>query len=609
MELSNLYKTDCIKNRSYFVLAAIFALVLLLLLRLWYIQVIQGDEMKNLAESNRLRTKSIANYRGNILDSKGRVLVSLRPSFNLYVTREDTNDLKGELELLKKSVDLRESPSLDKIKSQPAYKEILLKRDLSRGEIAFIEENSIDFSGFSIKVEPMRDYRYGEMACQTLGYLGEVTRQQLESMKDEIYRLGDFIGQYGLEEQFEIFLRGEKGVKTVEVDAAGRELRVLMQQDSVPGDNLVLTIDKDLQLLLEREMADKEGAVVVLNPQNGNILAMVSKPSFDPNIFAKGVSHSDWRNLTTDASHPMENRTIKGQYPPGSTYKIVLAAAALEKGIINEETLYTCPGYFSLGSRAYRCWKKGGHGPVAIHRAIVESCDVFFYQLGYHLGVDTIAQYARGFGLGAITGFNPKNEKSGLIPTQAWKLSARKEPWHPGETISAAIGQGYNMTTPIQLANLIAAVGNGGTLYRPQIVSHIQGEDGKIKNKTRPEIIGRLPVSPQTLEIVRKGLLGVTTERGGTGWRARVPGIEIAGKTGTAQVVRMKEAWDEDSLEEIPYKFRDHALFIAFAPYENPTLAVGAVVEHGGHGGAAAAPIAQKIFQTLSPESIAEKGN
>lgn len=599
MELSNLYKTEGLKTKSLYILVFNVLLFFLLILRLWYLQIIQGEDLRSLAENNRIRVKSIANYRGNILDGSGDVIVSLRPSFNLYLTKEDAKELKNELDFLRKSVDLGESPDLDKIKIHPAHKELLLKRDLNRKEVAFIEENGVDLSGFSIKVEPMRDYKYQELAAQIVGYLGEIRRGQLESFKDGPYRLGDFIGQYGLESRFENFLKGEKGVKSVEVDAAGRELKILKKDNPVPGNNIVLTIDKDLQLLVEKEMEGKQGSVVVLDPQNGNILAIVSKPSFDPNIFAKGVAPSYWKQLIQDESHPLENRAIKGLYPPGSTYKVVMAAAGLEKGVITEDTTYFCPGYFQLGTRNYRCWKKGGHGLVSIHRAIVQSCDVFFYQVGYHLGIDAIAQYAMGFGLGAPTGFDPENEKSGLVPTQAWKLRAKKEQWHPGETISASIGQGYNIVTPLQLANLIAAVGNGGTLYKPNIIKSIQKPNGEIIQETKPEIIGRLPVSRETLRIIREGLLGVTTEQGGTAWRSRVPGVDMAGKTGTAQVVRMKEGWDEDSQEEIPYKYRDHALFIAFAPYEKPLLAMSIIVEHGGHGGSTSAPIAQKIVQSL----------
>ncbi len=599
LELSNTHRTGQIKNKSYFFLVFVSLLFLLLILRLWDLQVIQGDEMKNLADNNRIRVKSISNYRGNILDRNGKVIVSLRPSFNLYVTREDTKDLKIGLKLLKQSVDLSNSQTLGEILSYPAHREILLKRDVSREEIAFIEENRVDLSGFSIKVEPMRDYKYRKMASHTLGYLGEINRRQLKNINDNAYRPGDFIGQYGIESRFENYLRGKKGSKRVEVDAAGRDLRILKQVNPIPGYNLFLTIDQDLQLLVEKEMEGKHGAVVVLNPQNGNILAIVSKPSFDPNLFAKGISNADWRKLIEDEYHPLTNRAIKGLYPPGSTYKIVMAAAGLEKGIITEDTTYYCPGYFKLGKRRYRCWKRGGHGKVNIHKALVRSCDVFFYQLGYHLGIDTIAQYAMGFGLGSISGFDPKNEKSGLVPTQAWKLKARKEPWYPGETISASIGQGYNIVTPLQLANLIASVGNGGTLFKPNIVKYIQKPNGDIIEETKPQVLGNLPIGKETLDIIRLALLGVVQEKGGTAWRARIPGIKTAGKTGTSQVVRMKESGDDDPEEEIPYKFRDHALFVAFTPFEEPSLAMSIIVEHGGHGGSTSAPIARKIIQLM----------
>ncbi len=599
MELTSLYKTDAIKNKANIFLVFIFFLFFILVLRLWYLQVIRGDEMRNLAENNRIRIKSIANYRGNILDRTGKVLVSIKPSFNLYVTREDTKNLESALELLKPSVDLSQAPTMEKIKAYPSYREFLLRKQLSKREVAFLEENSIDFPGFTIKVEPTRDYKFGDLASQVLGYLGEISERQMSSAKAKTYELGDLIGQYGLERKFESFLRGKKGTKRVEIDAAGRELSVLEKVDPAPGYNLVLSLDLNLQKIVEKEMEGKRGSIVVLNPRNGNILAIVSKPSFDPNLFAMGISHSDWNDLIKNENHPMENRAIKGLYPPGSIYKIVLASAGLEEGIISENTTYHCPGYFVFGRRRYGCWNKHGHGKLNLNEALLQSCDVYFYRVGHTLGIDTMARYAKKFGLGSITGFDKKNEKAGLVPTKAWKKKAKKEPWQPGETISASIGQSYNLVTPLQLAHLISAVGNGGTLYKPSIVKSIRKYNGDVVEEFKPQMVGRLPVKKRTLQIIRRGLLEAVRERRGTGWRAQVKGVQVAGKTGTVQVVSLRKEWENIPEEDIPLKFRDHALFVAFAPFENPYLAISIVVEHGGHGGSAAAPIAKKIVQAF----------
>jgi penicillin-binding protein 2 len=333
---------------------------------------------------------------------------------------------------------------------------------------------------------------------------------------------------------------------------------------------------------------------VALDPRDGAILALVSRPGFDPNLFNRGISADLWEKLSSNPLHPMENRAIAGQYPPGSTYKLIVAAAALEEGIITPDTAFNCPGHFEMGTRTFRCWRKQGHGRMSLHRAIVESCDVYFYNVGKLLGVDPLAQYAQAFGLGTRTGVALVGERRGLIPTKEWKLTRFGVPWQPGETISIAIGQGYNTTTPIQLANAYAAVANNGEYFTPRIVKRVETDDGEIIEEYRPEKKAVLPVSQENIQLLKKALWGVVNEAGGTGGQARVAGRDVGGKTGTAQVIGMAEGDDGSSY---PYEYRDHALFVCFAPRDNPEIVVAVVAEHAGHGGSAAAPVAKKVLE------------
>jgi penicillin-binding protein 2 len=354
----------------------------------------------------------------------------------------------------------------------------------------------------------------------------------------------------------------------------------------------VLTLDLGLQQLVEEEMAGQAGAIVVMDPRTGEILALGSKPAYDPNLFVTGISAANWMRLLKDPRKPLQNRAIQGQYAPGSTYKIIMATAALEEGIITPKTTVQCNGHFPFGNRVFKDWKQGGHGPVTVHSALVQSCDVFFYTMGQRLGIDTIARYARGFGLGAPTGFDPVHEKPGLVPSTAWKRAARGEPWYPGETISAAIGQGYNLLTPLQLLNVISAVASGGTLYKPQLVKRLETPGGKVVQEFGPQRLGDIPARPETLRIVQQALWGVVNEPHGTGWRARLATVGVAGKTGTVQVIANSPKGDK-----LPERFRDHGWFVAYAPAENPQLALVIFGEHGGRGGSTYAPIARRIVE------------
>ncbi len=586
-----------IKRKITFFLFVIIISLGILTLRIWQLQILQKDVLQTLSENNRTKKVLESDYRGKILDTNNDVIVDIRSSFNLYITPEDTKDIKGIYKIISRRLSLDEKEFYQTLKTAPPSKDILIERDLNRKDVAFIEEHKIDLPGVFFKVEPLRNYREGSLAAHVLGYIGEISKTQLAGRKKSDYRQGDYIGQYGLEKLYESSLRGKKGSKEIEVDASGRELKILHQVFPKQGQNLVLTIDVEIQKKVEKLLEGKEGAVAVLDPNSGAILAMASSPSFDPNLFAGKFSTATWNALSYDKFHPLQNRAIQGQYAPGSVYKIVTAAAGLGEGMVDEKLTAVCNGKFKLGNREYRCWRKKGHGKVNLHKALVQSCDVFFYKLGYRVGIDALGRYAYGFGLGQKAGFELPEEKKGLVPSTTWKIENRNEPWYSGETISASIGQSYNLVTPLQMANLISAVANGGTLWKPFVLKKIITNDGTVMKKTSPQILKKLPVSEEHLNIIRKALSGVVVEKRGTGYRARIPGIKVSGKTGTSQVVRMKSDEEEEEKEETPYEFRDHAWFVAFAPYKNPQIAISVIIEHGGHGGSASAPIAREIIK------------
>ena len=593
---------DAIKKKiRVFAILVIFSF-LCLSMRIWYLQILKWQYLTGLSENNRIRMVSLPAYRGTIKDRNGETLVSIRPSFNLYITPEDARDSESSLNFLEKKINFERDKLKINMKREKSFKDILIKADISRDQVAFVEENNMRLPGIKIKAEPLRNYVYKDLMSHVLGYLGEISKSKLESSNNPYYSQGDFVGKNGLENVFESILRGRKGHKEVEADVSGRELKTLRKLPSESGNNLVLTLDVRIQEELEKAMSStpeeiKNGSVVAMKVQTGEILAITSKPSFDPNEFAAGITPENWKKLVNDEMHPLQNRSIHSQYPPGSTYKIAVAYAALEEGVIDPQTTIYCPGHFRLGRGRYRCWKKRGHGAVNLHDALVQSCDVFFYTVGHRLGIDTLARYAKKFGFGFPTGLGLSREKRGLVPSTQWKLKNRKQPWLLGETISASIGQGYNLVTPLQQANMIASVANGGMLLKPYLVKRIEEPGGKTIKEFFPEIKGKISGNSESLEIVRKALRDVVNGPKGTGKRSRLKDVVVSGKTGTVQVVRMKSNDELDKKDEIPYKYRDHAWFVAFAPYEKPEIAVAVLVEHGGHGGTAAAPIAQKIFK------------
>ncbi|MEW6185397.1 MAG: penicillin-binding protein 2 [Thermodesulfobacteriota bacterium] len=558
--------------------------------RLWFMQITKGAFFKKLSENNRVRVFDIPPSRGIIFDRQGIMLVNSRPSFNLYVIPDDVQDWGRLKEQLSRLLDLDPEQIEERLaqkRASPIYP-IPIKLDITQDELGLIETYNYMMPGVYIEVSPQRNYPLGPVAPHVIGYLGEITPKQIKSGRYPENRMGDLIGQWGLEKEWQTELGGKKGGRFLEVDARGREIQVLGIRDSAAGNNLVTTLDWDLQRTAQEAIQGRPGAIVVLNPETGEVLAMTSSPAFDPSSFTRKITAKAWQALISDPLKPFQNRAIQGQYPPGSTYKMVTALAGLEEKVITPETTFYCNGSFPFGNRRFGCWSKGGHGAVSLHKAIVQSCDVYFYNVGLRLGVDRLARYATYFGLGNLTGISLTSEKSGLIPTSIWKFKRFKTPWHPGETLSLAIGQGYNLTTPLQMAVYTAALANGGKIYRPFLVKKMISPQGQGLKEFSPHQITSLPIKQENLQLIKKAMAGVVNEAGGTGGAARLWSIVAAGKTGTAQVVGLGKRGG-----------RDHAWFVAFAPLEAPKLAVAVIVEHGGHGGAAAAPIARKIFQTF----------
>jgi len=569
-----------------------------IVVRLWYLQVFQYEKYRQLSISNRIRLKTIPATRGMIFDRDGNLLVDNHPSFCAAIVPEDVKDSKALYTFLSYVLKMDEKEIRKRLKKRAYYASFqprIIKENCNTVEVARLQAHLSEFPGLEILIRPRRHYLHGTLASHLLGYIGEISQKELNRRKKEGYQPGDYIGKYGIERTFEKELRGKKGGYQVEVDANGREIKVLRKVEPVPGHNIYLTISLPLQRELEKLMQGKSGGAVVVDPNTGEVLAMVSHPNFDPNLLATRMTSKQWKAFVSDPTHPLLDRTIQGTYPPGSTFKIVTASAGLEEGVVQTSTLLYCPGYLRFGRRSYRCWKKSGHGWINIHQAIVGSCDVFFYQVGLKLGINRLAFYAKAFGLGRKTGIALPHEKAGLIPDSLWKRKRFHEPWYEGETLSVAIGQGYVLTTPLQMAMLMGAVADGGILRRPLIVKEIRDIDGKIVRSRKPQVVSKLPVSREVLEIVKSGLWGVVNERHGTAHRAKLEGINVSGKTGTAQVVRIERK--PGTKKKVAVHLKDHAWFVAYAPSEAPEVAMSVIVEHGGHGGHTAAPIAGKFLR------------
>lgn len=583
-------------------------------LRLYYLQIIKHHEMAELADRNRIRLQRQPAMRGLVFDDRHRPLVDTLPSFDAVMVPEDSPDLDETTARLKKllSSDADIQQKLDKAadEGRPDFDPVTVQERLNWQQVDALETNQLDLPGVSLQVNPRRHYIYGPLAAHLLGYVGEVTVRDLNRLPN--YAMGDEIGKFGLERAWETFLRGTAGGQEVEVDSVGRRLRMLREIPEQPGNSVVMTIDLDLQKVAEDAIGDRAGSLVAIDPNTGYILAMVSHPSFDPNQFTSGITSALWRSLTMDPNHPLSNRAIQGVYPPGSTFKIVDSIAGLEDRTLTPSTVYNCAGGIYFGGREYRCWRKQGHGAISLHRAIVESCDVFFYNVGQHLGIDRLAVWAHALGFGKKSGIDLDNERSGVVPSSAWKEQRYGERWYPAETLSASIGQGYVAVTPLQLADFAAEVANGGTLFKPQFVKEVDDIDGAPVKVFPPVIQSQVRIGPEILQDVREGMAGVVNQNDGTAHAARMDNVIVAGKTGTAQVV--KEAQGARTKENaLPERYRDHAWFMAFAPLDHPQIAVACIIEHAGHGGSTAAPVVktvmQKFFELNPPQSVAPARN
>jgi len=566
---------------SIYIVIAIFCAFLI---RLWDLQVINGDKYKKLAESNRLRVVETPAPRGIIFDRNNTPLVRNVQSFDISFAREDIPKDRQSLIDLGRLIGLDSEDVMERIKrgGKGSLEPVKLKQNASFKDVAIAEARRIDFPGLQADVTVSREYIYGPLASHVIGYLGRLTLAQANAPEYNDVPREAFVGQWGTEKNYDSLLRGTPGKKILEVDALGKVIKDMGINDPVKGLDIRLTIDKNVQQEAEKSLLDSAGAVVALDANTGEVIALASAPAFDPNVFARGINYRDWQTLLNDPRKPLLNRAIQGQYPPGSTFKIVSAIAALGEGVITDTTGFNCSGSIDFGRR-FRCWKEKGHGNVSLYRALVESCDVFFYEVGKRIPIDKLARYAFALGLGKPSGIELEGEKSGSVPTTEWKLKARKEKWYKGETLSAVIGQGYVTATPIQMARLVSAAVNGGKLYRPHLL-----KDSSLENKTE-----KIPdLRPENLSFVKRALAGVVADGGGTGRRAHSNLVSIGGKTGTSQVIAMPEKKIAN-----PEEFKDHAWFVAFAPVENPEIAVAVFVEHGGHGGSAAAPIAKNVIE------------
>ena len=579
----------------------VFIVFGVLFLRLWFLQIINGPKYRIQSENNRIDLRDVLPFRGLIFDRNGQLLVDNRPSFALGVIPEDVRNLNDLIDDLCRLVEIDGLSAKKKIKEALKYdpfNPVYIKKGLIRDELARIETNIFSLPGVIIEVKSKRHCIYGPLAAHLIGYLGEIDKEQLNREGYKENKLGDFVGRFGIEKKWHRYLNGIRGGEQVEVDAHGRRLGVLYQKAAEPGFNIYLTIDKDLQMLAERFLCDRAGAIVAMNPNSGEILAIASSPTFNPNDFAKGMDKEGWKRLVSNLYFPLQNRVTTGQYPPGSLFKIVVALAGLEEGVVDPYEKIYCRGSYDFKGREYRDWKKEGHGYVDLHRALVESCDVYFYKMGQKIGIDTIARYARRLGLGAKTGLQLGYEKEGLIPNREWKLRRWHVPWQEGETLSVAVGQSFTLTTPLQMVRFISTLFNGGILFRPQVTKWIGRENNETFFAFKPDVVGRWGLKKENMELVKKALLGVVNEPHGTGRRARLDQIRVAGKTGTAQVIALPEDKESAQERDVPYRFRDHAWFVAVAPAENPVIALAILLEHSGTGGRVAAPIAKKIFES-----------
>ncbi len=555
----------------------------LLAAHFWYLQVLRGRHFRELADSNLRRAVPIAAPRGLLLDRKGRILVENRASFNIVVTPEHGESVDATVARLSHLLASGEARIRERLARRDApFRPVVVKTDVSLADVAALEARRLELPEVSVEVVPLRSYPLASAAAHSLGRVGEVSALQAADFAD--LAPGDLVGQAGVESQYNRNLMGRDGLRRLMVNSRGVEVAETERQAPVDGPNLTLTLDMDLQKAMDQAFHRRAGSAVALDPETGEILAMTSTPGYDPNIFSTGVEPALWNRLSTDPATPLMNRVIQGQYAPGSLFKVVTAAAALEEGVITPQTTFYCPGYLSIYGTVFHCHKAAGHGVLNVQKALQQSCNVFFWEVGVRLEIDRIARYAKMLGLGAPSGVDLPHEASGLIPSPEWKERTQKTKWYAGETVSVAIGQGQVTVTPLQMARVAAFLATG-RLPRPHLVKAIGGVPAPLVESPA------LPFKAATLATVREGMRAVVGEQG-TGWRAQIPGISVCGKTGSAQVVAHAVLARHAGTEA----YLPHGWFIAFAPQERPRIALAVLVEHGGSGGEAAAPVAHEIL-------------
>ena len=586
--------------------AAVLITVLLLVAiagRLIYLQILNHDHFSTLADGNRVNIVPVPPMRGFIYDRNGVVMAQNIPSFSLELIPEQIPDLAGTIAGLRELISISDDDVkrfYRQLKQKRSFMSIPLRFNLSDTEIARFAVNRHRFPGVETEPRPIRHYPLGPLASHAIGYVGRISEDELEGLDDARYTGSDFIGKVGVEKFYEDSLHGRLGYKQVETNAFGRALRELASIPATPGQNIHLTLDAGLQQLAESQLAGRRGAVVAIDPKSGDVLAFVSMPNFDPNLFVTGIDLQTYNEMQNSPDNPLFNRASRGQYPPGSTVKPFVGLAGLENNVIRINTTSFCPGWYSLegDTHRYRDWKEHGHGTVSLEEAIVESCDVYFYGLARTIGIDRLSGYLGQFGFGRLTGIDLPDERPGLLPSKEWKRIYRHQPWFPGETLILGIGQGYLLATPLQLAHAVSTLATHGKNFVPRLVQAVESPDGS--HRTALDPVNNAPFQVrdvQDWDDIIEAMRKVVSSPHGTAANAIGRNLEfaIAGKTGTAQVFGVKQN-EKYSEKQVAERMRDHALFIAFAPLEDPQIAVAVVVENAGHGSTAAAPVARKVI-------------
>lgn len=578
--------------------------------RMYQLQIVEGEDYQARAERSRIKPKLLAPVRGQILARDGTPLAINRPNYRVVLYRERTDDLEATLARIAPLINLPEGryeKLLQEVRATKAFLPVVIAENLDWEDFARVNANAPALQGVEPDVGLTRHYPEAGISAHIVGYVQTASERDVQAAGDDsaLLSLPEMrVGRSGIERVEEKYLRGRAGLTRLEKDVHGRPIRELERREGMAGQDLTLTLDAGLQDYTMKRLGDQSAAVAVMDIYDGDVLALVSSPSFDPNSFVLGLSEKEWTGLRDNERRPLNNKTVAGLYPPGSTFKMVVALAALEEGLIGSGHSVYCPGHTELGSRRFHCWKRGGHGTLDLKNAIKQSCDVYFYDIAKRLGIDRLAVTARKFGIGVLPEFDLPDVKSGLMPDTDWKRRELRESWHAGETLIAGIGQGYMLTSPLQLATMTARIANGGYIVHPRLVKARGGESVKARS-----LIGT-GIDETHIEAVKRAMSAVVNERGGTAYRSRIvlPGFEMAGKTGTAQVRRITKAERVTGVlsnDELPWKLRDHALFVAYVPAHAPRYAISVVVEHGGGGSKVAAPIARDVLLKLQfPKKI-----